>query len=102
MKILKTKQEKTEIAKQKAEKVVSEITAKVEQYNSIKVVFDREDFKKELNDPRGFSDKDMKKQYRVALEKLQKIYKVKVEPDLSEGMSNFKVIATISKKKSED
>ena len=102
MKILKTKQEKTEIAKQKAEKVVAEITTKVEQYGSVKVVFDREDFKKELNDPRGFSDQDLKKQFRIAHDKLQKLYKVKTEPDVSEGMSNFKVILTISKKKSEE
>lgn len=101
MKILKTKQEKKEIANQKAEKVVAEITQKVEQYGSVKIVFDREDFNKELKDPRGFSDQDMKKQYRVALEKLEKTYKVKVEPDISEGLSNFKLTATVSKKKTE-
>lgn len=101
MKILKTKQEKKEVAKQKAEKVVTEISQKVEQYGSVKVVFDREDFKKELNQSCGFSDKDLKKQYQITLEKLEKNYKVKVEPDLSEGMSNFKAIVTVSKRKTE-
>lgn len=102
MKILKTKQEKKEDAKQKAELIVSEISTKVEQYGSVEVVFDREDFKKELENPLGVSDQDMKRKYRVAIDKLQKTYKVKAIPDMSGGVHNFKLRFTFSKKKEKE
>lgn len=102
MKILKTKQEKKEEAKQKAELIVSEISAKVEQYGSVDVVFDREDFKEELENPMGVSDQDMKRKYRVAIDKLQKNYKVKAIPDMTGGIHGFTLRFTFSKKKEKE
>lgn len=97
MKILKTKQEKKEEAEQKAEVIVAEISAKVEKYKTVSVVFNREDFNAELKSSMGVSNQDLKKKFRIAIDKLESNYKIKAEP----GNSNFEVVMTISKKKAE-
>ena len=80
MKVLKTKKEKTVEAKETSSKNLVEITAKIEESGKVEIEFDRNDFKEELSVPGGFGFQDMKKENRILITELVKLYDVKFYP----------------------
>jgi hypothetical protein len=80
MKVLKTKKEKTVEAKETSSKNLADITAKVEDSGKVEIEFERNDFKEEISVPGGFGFQDMKKENRILITELVKLYDVKFYP----------------------
>jgi len=86
MKILKTKQEKNDEAKEVSVVGFNQIKEKMEKYGKITIEFDRDDFKKELSTCCGFGFQDMKKANRLIITEVVKNYKTKFLPQTDGGV----------------
>lgn len=87
MKIKKTKQEiklekeqKKEVAIEQSKVTYKEVSEKIEQFGELEIVFDRDDFKKEMSVSMGWGFQDMKRQHRLLITELVKNYNVKFFP----------------------